>query len=93
MRTVSFPAYASHFLTYRRISLKEPYGIIARYGERPGIRAITTKPWIIITLFRDCFSPDAFSYWFRHHPHNTCTMFPAQVVPDNHRDSGNVYVK
>ena len=55
MRTVSFPAYASHFLTYRRISLKEPYGIIAHYGEMPGRGAITTRPWIIITLIRDCF--------------------------------------
>jgi len=53
MRTISLPAYASHFLTYRRISLKEPYGIVTRYGERPGIRAITTKPWIIITPSRD----------------------------------------
>lgn len=43
------------FLTYRRISLRNRNGIPARYRDKPGKQAITTKSWIIITLVRDLF--------------------------------------
>jgi hypothetical protein len=74
-------------VTYPRISLQEPHGIFTRNGQRPGIRALTTRPWIIITLFRDfCFLQMPVFRLVRHLPHNTCT--PVQAVPDYHGDSG-----